>query len=111
MQIKNVLKVAGKSILKSRMRSLLTALGIIIGVAAVVVMVAVGDGAQMQVEQQINALGSNLLIIFPGSSNSRGIRIGAGSFNRFTMEDVDRIREQATLIKAVKASSSHSYSS
>ncbi len=101
MQIKNVLKVAGKSILKSRMRSLLTALGIIIGVAAVVVMVAVGDGAQMQVEQQINALGSNLLIIFPGSSNSRGIRMGAGSFNRFTMEDVDRIREEATLIKAV----------
>ena len=65
MQIKNILKVAGKSILKSRMRSLLTALGIIIGVAAVVIMVAIGDGAQMQVEQQINALGSNLLIIFP----------------------------------------------
>jgi putative ABC transport system permease protein len=101
MQVKNILKVAGKSILKSRMRSLLTALGIIIGVAAVVVMVAVGDGAQMQVEQQINALGSNLLIIFPGSINSRGIRLGAGSFNRFTMEDVDKIREEATLIKAV----------
>ncbi len=68
MQIKNILKVAGKSIFKSRMRSLLTALGIIIGVAAVVVMVAIGDGAQMQVEQQISALGSNLLIIFPGST-------------------------------------------
>jgi putative ABC transport system permease protein len=101
MQIKNILKVAGKSILKSRMRSLLTALGIIIGVAAVVVMVAVGDGAQLQVEQQISALGSNLLIIFPGSSNSRGIRLGAGSFNRFTMEDVDKIRDEATLVKAV----------
>jgi putative ABC transport system permease protein len=101
MQVKNILKVAGKSILKSRMRSLLTALGIIIGVAAVVVMVAVGDGAQMQVEKQINALGSNLLIIFPGSINQRGIRLGAGSFNRFTMEDVDKIREQTTLIKAV----------
>ncbi len=101
MQIKNILKVAGKSILKSRMRSLLTALGIIIGVAAVVVMVAVGDGAQMQVEQQINALGSNLLIVFPGSTNQRGARMGAGSFNRFTMEDVDKIREEATLIKAV----------
>lgn len=103
MQIKNILKVAGKSILKSRMRSLLTALGIIIGVAAVVIMVAVGDGAQMQVEQQINSLGSNLLIIFPGSINSRGIRMGAGSFNRFTMEDVQKIRDEATLIKAVSA--------
>ena len=101
MQAKNILKVATKSILKSRMRSLLTALGIIIGVAAVVVMVAIGDGAQMQVEQQINALGSNLLIIFPGFSNQRGVRGGAGSFNRFTMEDVDKIRNEATLIKAV----------
>ena len=101
MHLKNLLKVAIKSILKSRMRSLLTALGIIIGVAAVVVMVAIGDGAQIQVEEQISALGSNLIIIFPGSSTSGGIRMGAGSINRFTMEDVNKIQEEATLIKAV----------
>lgn len=101
MHLKNLLKVAIKSILKSRMRSLLTALGIIIGVAAVVVMVALGDGAQIQVEQQISSLGSNLIIIFPGSISSRGIRMGAGSINRFTMEDVKRIQDEATLIKAV----------
>ncbi len=101
MQVKNILKVAGKSILKSRMRSLLTALGIIIGVAAVVVMVAIGDGAQMQVEQQIASLGSNLIVIFPGSSSSGGVRGGAGSFNRFTMDDVNKIRDEATFIKAV----------
>ena len=101
MHIKNLLKVAVKSILKSRMRSLLTALGIIIGVAAVVVMVALGDGAQMQVEQQISSLGSNLIIIFPGSMSSGGIRMGAGSINRFTMEDVKKIQDEATLIKAV----------
>ena len=83
------------------MRSLLTALGIIIGVAAVVVMVAIGDGAQIQVEQQISALGSNLIIIFPGSTNSGGIRMGAGSINRFTMADVEKIQDEATLIKAV----------
>ena len=101
MHFKNLLKVAIKSILKSRMRSLLTALGIIIGVAAVVVMVALGDGAQIQVEQQISSLGSNLIIIFPGSISSGGIRMGAGSINRFTMEDVKKIQEEATLIKAV----------
>jgi len=101
MHLKNLLKVALKSILKSRMRSLLTALGIIIGVAAVVVMVAIGDGAQIQVEQQISALGSNLIVIFPGSTTSGGIRMGAGSINRFTMEDVEKIQEDATLIKAV----------
>lgn len=101
MHLKNLLKVALKSISKSRMRSLLTALGIIIGVAAVVVMVAIGDGAQVQVEQQINALGSNMIIIFPGSSSSGGIRMGAGSINRFTMDDVEKIEDEATLIKAV----------
>jgi putative ABC transport system permease protein len=101
MHFKNLLKVAIKSILKSRMRSLLTALGIIIGVAAVVVMVAIGDGAQIQVEKQISALGSNLIVIFPGSSSSGGIRFGAGSFNRFTMDDVNKIIDEATLIKAV----------
>jgi putative ABC transport system permease protein len=101
MHLKNLLKVAIKSILKARMRSLLTALGIIIGVAAVVVMVAIGDGAQIQVEQQISALGSNLIVIFPGSSTTGGINMGAGSINRFTMEDVEKIQEEATLIKAV----------
>lgn len=101
MHLKNLLKVAIKSILKARMRSLLTALGIIIGVAAVVVMVAIGDGAQKQVEQQISALGSNLIVIFPGSSTSGGINMGAGSINRFTMDDVNKIQDDATLIKAV----------
>jgi|WetSurMetagenome_2_1015567.scaffolds.fasta_scaffold116271_2 putative ABC transport system permease protein len=101
MTVKTLLKVAGKSIIKSRMRSLLTALGIIIGVASVVVMVAVGDGAQLQVEQQIAALGSNLLIITPGTSTTGGIRGGAGSFNRFTLDDVKKIKSDATLIKGV----------
>ncbi len=101
MHLKNLLKVALKSILKSRMRSLLTALGIIIGVAAVVVMVAIGDGAQIQVEKQISALGSNLIVIFPGSSSSGGIRQGAGSHNVFTMDDINKIIDEATLIKAV----------
>jgi putative ABC transport system permease protein len=101
MEAKNLLKVALKSILKSRMRSLLTALGIIIGVAAVIVMVAIGNGAQKKVEEQIASLGSNLIVIFPGSFNSGGVRMGAGSINRFTMKDVERIQEEATLLKGV----------
>lgn len=101
MKIKKILKAAIKSILKSRMRSLLTALGIIIGVAAVVVMVAIGDGAQKQVEEQIAALGTNMLVIFPGSSNAGGINRGAGSVNRFTMDDANKIQADATLIQAV----------
>ena len=101
MNAKIILKVATRSIMKSRMRSLLTALGIIIGVAAVVVMVAIGDGAQQQVEEQIQSLGSNLIIITPGASNSGGVNRGSGTFNRFTWEDVDKIKNEATLIKGV----------
>lgn len=101
MNSKTILKVAVKSIMKARMRSLLTALGIIIGVSAVVVMVAIGDGAQQQVKAQIDSLGSNLIIITPGSSNTGGVRGGAGTFNRFTLEDVEKIEELATLITGV----------
>ncbi len=101
MKAKVILEVATKSILKSRLRSLLTALGIIIGVAAVVVMVAIGDGAQLKVEQQIASLGTNLIIITPGASNTGGVRGGAGTFNRFTFDDVDKITSQSTLAKAV----------
>ncbi|MBM4172707.1 MAG: ABC transporter permease, partial [Ignavibacteria bacterium] len=101
MHVKNILKVAFKSILKSRMRSLLTALGIIIGVAAVVVMVAIGDGAQQQVENQIASLGSNLIVITPGISMSGGVSRGMGSFNRFTFDDVQKIKDEAIYINGV----------
>lgn len=101
MQPKLIFKVAVNSIMKSRMRSLLTALGIIIGVAAVVVMVAIGDGAQQQVKNQIASLGTNLIIITPGTSTTGGIRGGAGTFNRFTMDDVEKIKSEAALITGV----------
>lgn len=102
MKLMNLIRAAVKSILKSRMRSLLTALGIIIGVAAVIVMVSIGSGAQQQVEQQIAGLGSNLLVIFPGALNAGGINRGAGSsVTRFTLDDINRIKEEAVYIKAV----------
>ncbi|HOP06142.1 MAG TPA: ABC transporter permease [candidate division Zixibacteria bacterium] len=94
---------AFRSIMRNRMRSLLTSLGIIIGVAAVIVMVAVGEGSQAKIESDINALGTNLLIVFPGSATSGGARMGAGSFNRFTFDDVDDIRRDATLLSGVSA--------
>jgi putative ABC transport system permease protein len=101
MKFKKILTAAIKSILKSRMRSLLTALGIIIGVAAVVVMVAIGDGAQQRVQEQIAALGTNMIVVFPGASNTGGINRGAGSINRFTMNDVQKIQDEASLIQYV----------
>jgi len=103
LQIKNLIKAAFKSIMKNRMRSLLTSLGIIIGVSAVIVMVAVGRGSQVQIEQSIDSLGTNLIVVFPGSSSSGGVRGGAGSFNRFTFDDVEALEKQATLVSGVSA--------
>ncbi|MFA4839305.1 MAG: ABC transporter permease [Candidatus Neomarinimicrobiota bacterium] len=100
-RIFNLLKVAMKSIVKNRMRSLLTSLGIIIGVSAVIVMVAVGQGSQAKIAEQVASLGTNLIVVFPGISKSGGVSQGAGSFNRFTLNDAKKIKEQATLVKDV----------
>ncbi len=99
--ITRLINAALKSIMKNRLRSLLTSLGIIIGVGAVIIMVAIGEGTQAQIQNNINALGTNLIIIFPGSATSGGARLGAGSANRFTLEDVDDIEKEATMIDAV----------
>lgn len=101
LQLKNLLKTAFKSILKNRMRSLLTSLGIIIGVSAVIVMVAIGQGSQKQIEEGIESLGTNLIVVFPGASSAGGVSRGAGSFNRFTFDDVEKLEKEATLISAV----------
>jgi putative ABC transport system permease protein len=101
LQVRNLVKVSIRGILKNRMRSFLTSLGIIIGVAAVIVMVGVGQGASERIQNSIASMGTNLLIVFPGSSQAGGVNRGAGSWNRFTMDDADRIREQCKLIAAV----------
>jgi len=103
LQLTNLFKASYKSILKNRMRSLLTSLGIIIGVSAVIVMVGVGSGSQKRIAQEINALGDNMLIVFPSFSMRGGVNRGAGSFNRLTMKDAEAIREGAVLLKYVSA--------
>ncbi|MBM4176707.1 MAG: FtsX-like permease family protein [Ignavibacteria bacterium] len=101
MKWQNLFKSAFRSMLRSRMRSLLTTLGIIIGVSAVIVMVAIGQGAQRDIENQISALGTNLIIIYPGATRVGGVSQGAGSFNRFTMEDIDKLTKETTLLEGI----------
>ena len=79
MNVLGLLRVAMRALAVNKLRSLLTMLGIIIGVAAVIVMIAVGGGAQARVEEQIRSLGSNLLLILSGSTTSGGVRMGFGS--------------------------------
>lgn len=100
-QIRNLLKVALRSIVRNRMRSLLTSLGIIIGVCAVIVMVAIGEGSQMRIERQIAGLGTNVLVVFPAAIRMGGVSQGSGSFNQLTLEDAERLREEGTLFAGV----------
>jgi putative ABC transport system permease protein len=91
------LRVSFRSIKSNKLRSFLTMLGIIIGVSAVIVMVAIGQGASANVASQINGLGSNLLIVSPGQARQGGISMGLGSLNSLTLEDVDAIAKQDSI--------------
>jgi putative ABC transport system permease protein len=96
-----LLKVASQSILKNKMRTLLTMLGIVIGVGAVIVMVAVGNGAQTMIKQQISSLGTNLIIVMPGSGVVGGANQGAGTFNKLTVADAEKLKSEGTMLSAV----------
>jgi len=101
MKQSTLLKVASQSILKNKLRTLLTMLGIVIGVGAVIVMVAIGNGAQMMIQTQIKSLGTNLIIVMPGSGVMGGANQGAGSFNRVTVDDAAELKRDGTLLTAV----------
>jgi len=101
MRFRTLLRLALASILKKRMRSFLTMLGIIIGVSAVIIMLSIGKGAQTKIEKDIASFGVNLLMIFPGDRRPGGVSHGAGSYNRITLDDVEAIREEATLVDRV----------
>jgi putative ABC transport system permease protein len=100
-QVRNLLKVALRSILRNRMRSALTSLGIIIGVSAVIVMVAVGEGSRVRIEREIASLGTNVLVIMPGAMAMGGVSQGAASFNRLTAADLKALQEETALLKAI----------
>jgi putative ABC transport system permease protein len=91
MNVLGLLRVAMRALAVNKLRSLLTMLGIIIGVAAVIVMIAVGGGAQARVEEQIRSLGSNLLLILSGSTTSGGVRMGFGSNLTISEDDAAAI--------------------
>jgi putative ABC transport system permease protein len=85
------------------MRSVLTALGIIIGVAAVIAMVSIGNGAKADVEAKIASLGENVITVFPGSFSSGGMRGGWGSASTLTVEDADGIKREIPNVLGVTA--------
>jgi putative ABC transport system permease protein len=98
MKISRLLKSASTSILRNRVRSFLTILGIIIGVASVIIMVAIGKGAQQDIKAQIQSMGTNIVMIMPGSQNSRGFSLGSGSKQSLTLKDAEKLQNVESLI-------------
>ena len=101
MRFTNTIRVALRALRRNTMRSILTALGIIIGVAAVITMASLGGGAKAQVEASVASLGTNVVTVFPGSFNSGGMRGGFGSFLSLTPEDAEAIATEVSDIDGV----------
>jgi putative ABC transport system permease protein len=95
------IRIALRALRVNKLRSSLTMLGIIIGVAAVITMIAIGSGAQARVEEQIQGLGTNLIVLHPGSVTSGGVRMGAGS--RFTLAEEDAYAVQREIAEVQAA--------
>ena len=99
MNLLAVIRVAIRALLRNRLRSFLTALGIIIGVAAVIAMVSIGEGAKSRVEQSFAAMGTNLLVVRSGSSQMGGARGGFGSQPTLTWDDLKAIQTELSSVK------------
>jgi putative ABC transport system permease protein len=95
------LRIALRALMVNKMRSALTMLGIIIGVGAVIAMIAVGSGAKKRIAEQIASMGSNMLIILSGSSTSGGLRFGAGTVPTLTADDAKAILNEIPAVKYV----------
>jgi putative ABC transport system permease protein len=95
------IQIAFRALRVNKMRSALTMLGIIIGVGAVIAMVAVGSGATARIQEQIQSIGSNLIMVIPGSITNSGIRLGAGNAVTLTQDDARAVAAECPAVAAV----------
>lgn len=105
MSLLAALRAAWRALTTNLMRSILTMLGIIIGVAAVITMIAIGTGAQKRVEQEIKGLGTNVMLVFPGSQSTAGLRLGAQTGQNLTEDDAAAIEAEVPEVQAAAPSS------
>ncbi|HYW72756.1 MAG TPA: ABC transporter permease [Pyrinomonadaceae bacterium] len=103
MDLLNIIRVAFRALQRNKMRAALTMLGIIIGVAAVVAMVSIGQGAQATVQAQIDSIGTNLLFVTAGAQNVGGVRSGTGDTgtNTLTVDDLEAIKREVPTVSMV----------
>jgi len=105
MDLISILRIAWRALARNKMRSGLTMLGIIIGVSAVIATVGVGQGAQKQVQDQIAAMGSNMLFVSSGTVTRGGVHMGYGATKTLVYDDVTAIRQEAPAVKEAAAGS------
>lgn len=98
MRLLNLFKIAFKAIVLNKMRTLLTMLGIIIGVASVIAMLAIGEGSKESIRENISSMGSNIITIKPASASSGGVRASADDIQTLTLKDYEAVKDQATFL-------------
>jgi putative ABC transport system permease protein len=100
----NLIRIALVALERNKLRAFLTMLGIIIGVASVIAMVAIGQGSKQSIQQQLSGMGSNMIIIRPSSNVSAGARLDVSTVQTLTLDDVKALQKQATYLSAVTPS-------
>ena len=101
MNYSNLMKIALRAIAANKMRSFLTALGIIIGIASVITMLAIGQGTKRSIQSNISEMGSNMIMINPGADMRGGVRQDASSMETLKLADFEAIKDQCTYVSAV----------
>ncbi|MGM5630853.1 ABC transporter permease [Apibacter raozihei] len=98
MNLNNLFKISFRAILLNKMRTLLTMLGIIIGVASVIAMLAIGEGSKRSIQDNLSSMGSNIITIRPGAGRQGGVRMDMSSSQTLTLKDMNYLKNKATLI-------------
>ncbi len=101
MNYSNLSRIALKALRRNKMRTFLTMLGIIIGVASVITMLAIGQGSKQSIQKQVASMGSNLLFVMPGSQERGGVQMGNSSSQKLTLQDIEAISAECPSITMV----------
>lgn len=102
MKLINLIRIAFRAIQRNKLRAFLTMLGIIIGVASVIAMIAIGQGSKQSIQSQIKGMGSNMITIRPSSNVMGGARMDVANVQSLDEEDVDALKKQAVYINAIE---------
>ena len=100
----NLFKIALKAIANNKLRTFLTMLGIIIGVASVITMLAIGQGSKQSIQSQISKMGSNMIMIMPGAERRGGVRMGSSDMQTLKISDYNTLKEECTYLSAISPS-------